>query len=44
MPRGGAGLERWNHVREKSNFVKQFNVDSTVQSPREKYFASVFPK
>jgi hypothetical protein len=24
--------------------MKQFNVDSTVQSSREKYFASVFPK
>jgi hypothetical protein len=31
-------------VREKTKFMKQFNVDSTVQSLREKYFASVFPK
>jgi hypothetical protein len=31
-------------VREKSNFVKRFNADSTVQSLRKKYFASIFQK
>jgi hypothetical protein len=31
-------------MRAKTNFVKQFNADSTVQSSREKHFASVFPK
>ena len=36
--------ERHDRLRAKSNFVKQFNADSTVQSSREKYFDSVFQK
>jgi hypothetical protein len=35
---------RQNRMREKSKFMKKFNVDSTVQMAREKYFTSVFQK
>jgi hypothetical protein len=33
-----------NHVRAKTNFASRFNVIWPVQSPRKKYFASVFQK